>query len=161
MMAWILAKLKSLFLLAALGGPALAGYTWWDAQHIKDVETRGSEATATIEGATRVNRRRGGTGYDINLAWNDQGGQPRTAERVSVSHTFAGQIIRADKIVRNTVKIKYLADDTEAKPILIEDAGRQVQTDNELVWVGGGVGGAGLLGSLAFLVAGRRRQQSA
>lgn len=161
MIAWILGKLKALFLLAALGGPALAGYMWWDAQHIKDVETRGLEATAVIDGATRTKRRRGGTSYDVSLAWKDQQGAAREAKSVAVSTTFANQIIRNDKIIRDKVRIKYLADDADAKPILIEDAGRQAETDNDLMWVGAGAGAIGILGSLIFLVTGRRRQQVA
>lgn len=158
MLDWILGKLKSLCLIAAIGGPALAGYMWWDAEHIKDVEARGIEATATIDGATRTKRRRGGTSYDVNLAWKDQRGEARTATAVSISTAFATQIIRDEKIVRDNVKIKYLADDLEAKPILIEDADRQASTDQELIWVGAGAGAVGFIGSLLFLLGGRRRK---
>lgn len=161
MIAWIFSKIKSLFLLAAIGGPALAGFMWWDAQRITDVETRGLEATAIIDGATRTKRRRGGTSYDVTLAWKDTKGGTRNAKDVAVSTTFANQIIRDGKIIRDKVKIKYLADDADAKPILIEDAGRQAETDNELIWVGAGAGAVGVLGSLIFFLTGRRRQEEA
>lgn len=162
MIAWIFGKLKALFLLAAIGGPAVAGYMWWDAERIKDVETRGVEATAAIEGATRTKRRRGGTSYDIDLAWKDQKGAAREAKKVYVSTTFANQIIRNERIIRDKVKIKYLADDADAKPILIEDAGRQAEADTDLMWIGAGTGAVGILGSLIFFAAGRfRRAQPA
>lgn len=158
MIAWMLGKLKALFLVAAVGGPALAGWMWWDEMRIRDVETRGVAATATIEGATRVKRRRSGTSYDVDLGWNDAKGQARSAKRVAVSSAFATQIIRDDRIVRDKVRIKYLADDAEAAPILVEDSGRQAETDRELIWVGAGAGALGIAGSLIFLVAGRRRR---
>lgn len=158
MISWILGKLKGIFLLAAVGGPALAGYMWWDETRIKDIEQNGIEAAASIEGATRTKRRRGGESYDINLAWKDQKGQPRTASAVGVSIAFAGQIIRDDKIIRRSVRIKYLAEDQDAKPILLEDAGRQAETDRELMWVGAGTGVVGILGSLLFFLGGRGRR---
>lgn len=161
MIGWIVGKLKSLFLIAAIGGPALAGYMWWDAEHIRDVEARGLEVTATIDGATRTKRRRGGTSYDVNLAWKDQKGTARTATAVSVSTAFASQIIHDDKIVRDKVRIKYLTDDLDAKPILLEDADRQASTDRELIWVGAGAGAVGIIGSLLFLLVGRRREETA
>lgn len=158
MLSWLFGKLKTLLLLAAVGGPALAGYMWWDETRIKDIEQNGIEATATIDGATRTKRRRSGESYDVNLSWKDQKGQPRTASSVSVSRVFAGQIIRDDKIVRDTVKIKYLSDDLDATPVLIEDAGRQLETDRELMWVGAGAGAVGIVGSLLFFLGGRSRR---
>ena len=160
MLAWILGKMKSLFLLAAIGGPALAGWMWWDEMRIRDVEQRGLEATATIEGATKVKRRRSGTSYDVDLAWKAGNGEARSAKRVPLSAAFAASIIRDDRIIRNSVRIKYLADDAEAQPIMLEDAGRQAETDRELMWVGAGAGAIGILGSLVFLVAGRRGGQA-
>lgn len=160
-MAWILGKLKSLFLIAAIGGPLLAGYMWWDGQRIKDVETRGLEATAEVTGATRTKRRRGGTSYDVALAWKDQKGAARTAENVSISHAFANAIIKDEKIVRNAVKIKYLGDDATAEPIIVEDASRQAEGDQDLVYVGAGAGAVGILGSLLFFLFGRRREEVA
>ena len=156
MIAWLLGKLKSLFLLAAVGGPALAGYMYWDETRMRDVETRGADATARIEGATRVKRRRSATSYDVDLVWKDRGGAERRARRVAVSQVFAGEIIRDDRIVRDSVRIRYLADDPEAKPILVEDAGRQAEGDRELIWVGAGAGVIGIVGSLVLLLAGRR-----
>lgn len=161
MLAWIFGKLKTLLLLAAIGGPALAGYMWWDEMRIRDVETRGIETVATIESATRVKRRRGGTSYDVDLAWQDKAGKQRNAKRVAVSTAFAGLIIRDDRIIRDKLRIKYLPDEIDATPILVEDAGRQAETDRDLMWVGAGAGAVGLVGWLLMLLAGRRRQQVA
>ena len=158
MIAWIVGKLKTLLLLAAVGGPALAGWMWWDEMRIRDVEARGIEATATIEGATRVRRRRSGTSYDVDLGWQDARGQPRSAKRVAVSGAFAAQIIRDERIVRDKVRIKYLVDDAEATPILVEDSSRQAETDRELIWIGAGAGAVGIAGSLILLLGARRRR---
>ena len=160
-MNWIVVRLKSLFVIAAIGGPLLAGYMWWDGQRIKDVETRGIETTAGITGATRTRRRRGGTSYSLALAWKDAAGNTRTADDVSVSRAFADQIIQDDKIVGGEVHIKYLEDDMTASPILLEDSARLAETDQNLMYVGGAAGVIGIVGLLLLRLGGRRRSKQA
>lgn len=160
MVSWLLRKMKSIFLIAALGGPALAAYMWWDGERIKDVEARGVEAVATIEGATRKKGRRSSTHYEVNLAWQDGSGQKRSAEGLSISNAFASRIITGDHLIRKSVRIKYLSDDTATDPILIDDAQHQAKTDQELVWAGAGAGVVGWIGALIFFLTGRRKKET-
>jgi hypothetical protein len=158
MLAWLMDKVRWLLLLAAVGGPALAYFSWADAARIRDVETNGVEATALIEGATRTQRRRGGTSYALDLAWKDAKGGVRKAEKVSVSRSFADQIIRNDKLTRNSLRIKYLRDDESITPVVIEDASRQEDQDAFMVQAGVGAGAVGIVGSVLMLMMRRRRQ---
>ncbi len=125
MLAWLIDKVRWLLLIAAVGGPALAYFSWSDAERIRDVETNGVEAVALIEGATRTQRRRGGTSYALDLAWKDGKGGVRKAEKVSVSRAFAEQVVKNDKLTRNSLRIKYLRDDATVTPVVVEDASRQ------------------------------------
>ncbi|MEZ5857179.1 MAG: hypothetical protein R3D67_21480, partial [Hyphomicrobiaceae bacterium] len=161
MVDWIFRKLKSLFLIAAVGGPVVSAMMWWDAQHIREVDQRGIVTAATIDGATRTKRRRSGTSYSVNLSWKDGKGQVRAASDVSISNAFAAQIIRDGRIVRNDARIKYLVEDMEAKPILLEDAAHQLNTDRELIWVGLGAGVIGALGSGFFFMGRRQKPEEA
>jgi len=158
MLAWLIDKVRWLLLIAAVGGPALAYFSWSDAERIRDVETNGVEATAIIEGATRTQRRRGGTSYSLDLAWKDDKGGVRKADKVSVSRTFADQLVRNDKLTRNALRIKYLRDDASVTPVVIEDASRQEDQDAFMVQAGVGAGAIGIVGSLLMLLMRRRRQ---
>jgi hypothetical protein len=158
MLAWLIDKVRWLLLIAAVGGPALAYYSWSDAERIRDVETNGVEAVAVIEGATRTQRRRGGTSYSLDLAWKDSKGGVRKAEKVGVSRAFADQIVRNDKLTRDAVRIKYLRDDPTVTPVLVEDANRQEEQDAFMVQAGVGAGAVGIAGSALMLLLRRRRQ---
>ena len=158
MLAWLIDKVRWLLLIAAVGGPAVAYFSWSDAERIRDVETNGVEAVAVIEGATRSQRRRGGTSYSLDLAWKDGKGAVRKAEKVGVSRAFADQIIQNDKLTRNAVRIKYLRDDPTISPLLIEDASRQEEQDAFMVQAGIGAGAVGIAGSAVMLLLRRRRQ---
>jgi hypothetical protein len=158
MLAWLIDKVRWLLLIAAVGGPALAYFSWSDAERIRDVETNGVEAVAVIEGATRSQRRRGGTSYSLDLAWKDGKGSVRKAEKVGVSRAFADQIIQNDKLTRNSLRIKYLRDDPSISPVLMEDASRQEDQDAFMVQAGIGAGAVGIAGSAVMLVLRRRRQ---
>jgi hypothetical protein len=158
MLAWLIDKVRWLLLLAAVGGPGLAYFSWSDAERIRDVETNGVEATALIEGATRTQRRRGGTSYSLDLAWKDGKGAVRKAEKVSVSRSFADQLVKNDKLTRNSLRIKYLRDDETVTPVVVEDASRQEDQDAFMVQAGIGAGAVGIAGSVVMLLMRRRRQ---
>lgn len=158
MLAWLIDKVRWLLLIAAVGGPALAYFSWSDAERIRDVETNGVEAVAVIEGATRTQRRRGGTSYSLDLAWKDSKGGVRKAEKVSVSRTFADQLVKNEKLTRNALRIKYLRDDATVTPVVVEDASRQEDQDAFMVQAGIGAGAVGIAGSAVLLLMRRRRQ---
>ncbi len=160
MIAWLVGKIRWLLLIAAVGGPGMAYLGWSDQNRIKEVEEKGVEAVASIEGATRRKGRRSGTSYSVNLAWKDQKGQVQKAEKISVSQAFAAQIIRDDKIVRDTLKIKYLPDELDASPVIVEDAQRQEENDAFMMQAGLGAGALGIVGSGIMLLMRRRRESA-
>ena len=157
-MSWILGKLKWLLLIGAVGGPAMAYFGYTGAEEIRDVLARGQEATATIDSGTIRKGRKSGTSHSINLSWADKSGKKQSAEKVSITSRLADQIIVGDKIVRDAVKIKYLADAPETKPVILEDADLKLSNNQEMVPLGIGAGVIGALGSAFFLW---RRKQAA
>jgi hypothetical protein len=159
--AWIVDRLRWLFLAAAVGGVALAYIGWSDSSHIREVAANGVEATARIEGATRTTRRRGGESYSLKLSWRDAKGNARSAEGVSVSNTFARRITSGNSIIADTVRIKYLANDADSAPILLDDAASQEETDQFMLTLGIGLFGGGAIGSLVMLLLPRRRRSEA
>ncbi|BAT60625.1 hypothetical protein GJW-30_1_03173 [Variibacter gotjawalensis] len=161
---WILAKVKWLLLIAAVGGPIMAFISWNDAQHRQKVAKDGIEATAAIDGATRTKRKRGGTSYTVNLKWKDKNGKDMSADKVAVSNAYANQIIMGDRLRVATTRIKYLPAaenvvDAETGVIITADNDRQETTDGEMVYLGSGAGLVGILGFGAFWFFGRRREE--
>lgn len=161
-LAWIVDRVRWL-LLAAIGVGALFVYWGWsDTTRIRDIEANGVEAVAAIEGATRSKRRRSGSeSFALKLVWRDAKGAVRTHDGVTISNTFARQIIVNDKIVRDSVRIKYVpgADaDSMPMPIVLDDANRQQSEDDFMIWMGAGIAGAGALGSGLMFLFGRRRR---
>lgn len=158
---WIASKVKWLLLIAAIGGPVLAFFSWQDGERVRNIAANGIEAQASVEGATRTKRRRGGTSYSVDLAWKDAAGKDRMAEKISVSTQFANRIIRNDKLTVDTLKIKYLPDEPGKDAVIIaDDAARQADQDSEMIYVGAGAGAIGIVGSGLFFLLGRRRQES-
>ena len=157
MMAWIVGKVKWLLLIGAVGGPVMAYLGYSGAVEIRDVLAQGQEATATIDGGSIRKGRKSGTSYSVNLSWTDKTGQKLTADKVSITSRLADQIIVGDKIVRDTVKIKYLAGAAETKPVILEDAELKITNSQEMVPLGLGACLVGAIGSAFFLL---RRQQA-
>lgn len=157
---WITGKIKWLLLIAAIGGPVLAFFSWQDGERVRTIAAKGIEAQASVESATRTKRRRGGTSYSVDLAWKDAAGKDRSAEKVSVSNEFANRIVRNDKLTVDTLTIKYLPDEPGKDAVIIaDDAARQADQDSEMIYVGAGAGAIGILGSGLFFLLGRRRSE--
>jgi hypothetical protein len=157
--AWLVDRLRWALLAAVGVGGLMVYWGWSDAARIHEVETSGIETTAVIDGATRTKRRRGGETYSLKLSWRDGKGQTQTAENVTISSAFARQIIRDDRIARQTLRIKYLPDATiDSKPIVLEDAARQEDQDDFMMKFGGGIAATGAVGSALFFLIGRRRR---
>ncbi len=158
-MAWIVDRLRWLLLGAVGLGAVLVYFGWSDAARIREVEANGIETVANIEGATRTKRRRGGETYALKLAWRDNKGGVQTHDRVKISSAFARQIINDDRIVRQSVRIKYLPEATiDSVPMVLEDAARQEEQDDFLMKFGAGLAGIGAVGSGLFFLIGRRRR---
>jgi hypothetical protein len=156
--AWVVDRLRWLALAAAVFGAVLVYFGWSDAARIRDVEANGIETVAGIEGATRTKGRRSGETYSLKLVWRDSKGAVQTHDKVTISSTFARQIIVNDRIVRQAVRIKYLPDATiDSVPIVLEDAARQEEQDQFMVTLGLGLAGFGVVGSGLFFLIGRRR----
>jgi hypothetical protein len=120
--AWIVDRLRWALAGAAGLGLLMVYWGWSDAERIRDVEANGIQATAQIQGATRTKSRRGGETYSLKLAWRDAKGGVQTADRVKISPAFAQQIIIGDRIMRQTVRIKYLAEATiDSVPLVLEE----------------------------------------
>jgi hypothetical protein len=160
-LAWLIDRLRWLFLIAAGVGVVLAYMGYTDGARIRDLQANGVEATANVEGATRTKGRRSGESFTLKLSWRDANGTVLTSDRVPVSNTFAHRVIRGDRIMLNSVRIKYLPDGSDIPPLVLEDAGRQADDDDLMFKVGLGLtGGGGVLALLMFLLA-RRRQEAA
>ena len=161
-MTWLLSRivggLKGLLLVAAIGGPFLAYTSWSDTERIHDIKARGVETVATIEGATERKSRRGGTSYTVALTWKDGTGQMLNADGVAISRQFANRIVANGRLVRSTVRIKYLDDGADVKPILVEDVEEQEGLDATMVQVGAVGGALGIVGSGLMFWVGRRRR---
>jgi hypothetical protein len=157
MISWILGRLKWFLLLGAVGGPVMAYFSHTSAVEMKDVLANGQDAIATIDGGTIKKGRRSGTSYSINLAWADKSGAKQSAEKVSISSGLADKIIVGDKIIRDTVKIKFIPNAPETKPVIIEDSGYQIKSNEEMVPIMIGAGVLGAIGSAVFFALGRRK----
>lgn len=160
MLGWLFGKIKWLLIIAAIGGPGLAFFSWQDAERRKTVMADGIETEATIEGATRTKGRRSGTSYKIDLSWTDAQGKARTAKDIGISRSYADKIIIADKLMAGTTRIRYLAEPGESENLIVSaDENAQETTDQEMIYVGGGAGAVGLAGLALIFLVGRRRQQ--
>jgi LPXTG-motif cell wall-anchored protein len=125
MISWILRRVKLVFGLIALAPFALLAFSLYDANYLypqkKEVFEKGVETAAEVEGGTRTKRRRSGTTFTVNLAWQDKAGKPRKAEKVYISNEFADRIIKNDLLTVDSLKIKYLEADDTIAPLVLDD----------------------------------------
>jgi hypothetical protein len=160
--AWIgdLRQARRVFLVATVIGAVLFYFRWAEGTRIREVESNGIEAIATVEGATRTTR---GTSesYTLRLVWRDARGITQSDENVRISNAFAREIFSAGKIIRSTVRIKYLP---HSMPIVLEDASYRQWKEEDLVgWLGAGIACVGAVGFgvTAFMLGRRRRREEA
>jgi hypothetical protein len=160
-LGWIINRLRWALAGAVAVGLLMVYWAWTDATRIREVEANGIEGVAVIEGASRTKRRRGGETYALKLAWRDAKGETQRSDKVTISRTFASQIINGDRIVRDTVRIKYPPEMTiDSTPIVLEDAARQEETDDFMMKLGFGISAVGAVGSGLFFLVGRRRREA-
>jgi hypothetical protein len=100
---------------------AFGGYT--SAVDTNELLKDGVETVAEIEGGKRKTRRRSGSSFSLNLTWKDTTGKPRTATDVSISREIADTIIVNDLLTIDTIKIRYLPNNPDKKPVLASSVG--------------------------------------
>jgi hypothetical protein len=165
-----------ILLLVAIGfGALFVYYGWMDSERIRHIKANGVEATATIMGSTR-SKHRNSESYTLKLGWVDGNravhtqdgvrigtiGAMRTHNRVPISKEFAGQIMVNDKVVRSSVRIKYLpgADADSRLMLIVLDDPWQQRGPGASFWLGAVSTGVGVVGfALMFLF--RRLRHSA
>lgn len=154
-------KLKWLLVIAAIGGPVSAFLGWQDVDRVNNVLAKGVEGNATIVSAVRKKGRKSGTSYYVNLAWKDASGSDRTASDIRVSNAMAGRLFQNDRIMVDSVKIKYLADQPEKEGlVLVDDAKEEIELDRFMMYGGAIAGAIGLLGcGFVFGLFGRARSK--
>ena len=148
-------KLIVFLLACVLAGPGAAYLGWSNGQRHQDVNRRGIETIASIEGGRKSTLKNVDI-YSLDLAWKDKTGAERHAKDVTLVGALKDKIIKDDQLMVDEVRIKYLADDASAEPILVESAAESEVDDNFLLYGGVGAAGIGVVGfGLLFLL--RRR----
>lgn len=145
-------KLIVLLLACVLAGPGVAYLGWSNGQRHQDVNRRGIETIAAIEGGQKSTWKSVDT-YSLNLAWKDQSGAERHAKDVALVGALSNKIIKDDQLLVGEVRIKYLADDASVEPILVESIGDSQDDDKLLLYGGMGAAGMGVVGfALLYLL---------
>jgi hypothetical protein len=160
MLARWLSNLKWALVIAIFAGPGFAFWSFTEAQTLKRVMADGAEATAIVEGGESTSGRRRGTTYKIHAIWTDQAGAER-AESITISSEYAGKIIEDDFLMIDSVVVKYLANEPDVPAIVAEDGPTQIADKELMMWLGGGAGVIGLIGSAIFFLMGRKKPEPA
>jgi Protein of unknown function (DUF3592) len=155
-----LSNIKWLLLLAIVAGPAFAYFSYTEAQAIKRVTAEGVEVTAAVDGAESQKSRRGARTYSVHATWATEAGLQR-AEDLAITSDFAGKIIQDDYLVIDSVKVKYLPNDAEAKAVVVDDAAQQIADKEMMTYLGIGGGVLGIIGSACFFLLGRKKKSPA
>ena len=160
MLAKWLSNLKWALLLAIVGGPAFAYFSYTEVQTLKRVMAEGVEATALVDGGESRSGRRRATTYKIHAIWTDQAGAER-AENIAISSEYAGKIIQDDFLTIDSVVVKYLANEPTVAAVVAEDAPTQIADKELMIWLGIGAGIVGIIGSAIFFLTGRKKPEAA
>jgi hypothetical protein len=151
----IISNIKWLLLIAIVAGPGWSYLNWTDAEKIKRVAAEGTEVTAVVDGGESRSGRRSGTTYTIHAVWPE--GDLTRAEDIDISSEYAKKIIQDDMLLIDTVQIKYIASDAEAKAYVVEDLPQQQSDKEQMIWLGIAAGVIGAIGSAIFFLMGRRK----
>jgi hypothetical protein len=151
-------NLKWALVLAIFAGPAVAYFTWTEANAIRHVVADGVRADAVVDGGMVRSGRRSGRSYTLHAIWQTEAGQ--RAEDVKISTTFADQIILDDAIMIDAVSLLYLPSEPDAPIVVADDADNQLADKQNLIWLGIGAGILGLVVSpIWFLIEARNRKK--
>jgi len=91
---------------------------WNDYLAFLAIRDHGTEATARIVKTGRSNRT---TGRTIALAWYDKAGVERRWGLTSISENFWQRISAGENLVVHEVKIRYLENNSWARPVMLDD----------------------------------------
>lgn len=141
----------------------LSLYRLADVDRVNQVVAKGVETEALITGATRKKGRKSGTSYYVDLAWKDSKGEMQRASDIHMSGAMARKLIRDDKIVVDSVRIKHLADlPGKEGVVLVDDASEELDLDRFMMYGGAIASVIGMI-SCAFMFGlfGRRKSRYA
>jgi hypothetical protein len=161
MIGWLFRRIKWVAL-ATVFLPFLFGYAIYTTtidtnEMLKD----GVETVAQIDGGKRRTGRRSGTSFSLNLTWKDQAGRSRTATSVSIPRELADKIIIDDLLTVDTLKIRYLPNDSSRKPVLADSVGQGGDPIQAGLTAGAATLPISLLGLVVFWFLRRRDQRKA
>jgi hypothetical protein len=150
-------NLKWALVLAIFAGPAVAYFSYTEANDIRRVMAEGVRAEAFIDGGEVRSGRRRGTSYTLHGIWAVDGAE-RSAS-FPISTALAEQIIVDDTLMIDTLAIQYLPNDAEAPIVVVDDAANQLENQQFLMWLGIGAGILGLIVSPIWFMIERRNKK--
>jgi hypothetical protein len=110
-----------------------------------------------VAGDRRRPGRRSSRTWNLHAMWKTTTGLQRDDD-IDISSEFADRIIADGGLIIDTVKIKYLPSDPNAQAIVVEDVDQMLANRQLFLWLGIGAGVAGVFGSAAFFLYGRKKK---
>lgn len=102
--------------IALIGGAFLAFQTWSDTRAVEAMASRGTAIRADI-----LEVRGTSSAPSVRLAWKDGQGAIRHYGPMPVSEAFWRKITRNGELLVKQTDIRYLEDDPQVKPTIVED----------------------------------------
>jgi hypothetical protein len=149
-----LKQAKSIGIIAAVAGTLFAANAHMIVTGIHDVNARGVEAVANVEGGTVSSGRRG-SGTSLRLSWVDGSGRLRR-ESVDISGALAERIIAQSTLKVAELVIRYVPGEPNTKPIVVADAAHRLSDNQTNRNVFAGLAILGALVSAGLALADRR-----
>ena len=114
----------------------VGGYFFWEEkQRIALVDAQGIETTATlIQIRQQTSSQTNSTSYWADIRWRDQTGAERRMEKIPVTGTFARRVLRDGRLVQRETRIKYLPEQPEVRPVLLEDGAHNNWKTPAMMW---------------------------